>query len=291
MESPEREEKTGAEVCYRHTDRPAGVSCQRCGRIICSECMNPASVGVHCPECVKGTAQRVYTPDTMPGARALVTRTLIAINLTVFAVAIATLGSTFQRAGEAGVDYGTWGPRIAEEGEWWRVISGGFLHSGVLHIAFNMYLLFQLGQRLERDLGERKFLLAYFVSLIGGSFGAILLQPSVPVVGASGAVFGLIGVTIFSLRSRGIGLFQTSLGMLVVINVFLSFRSGVSLGGHAGGLLVGLIIGVLFFGLNPGDGPLFGKNRTIPAAVTGLLGVALFVGALWAATTWNSPIF
>ena len=267
------------------------MTCQRCDRTICPECMHQASVGVHCPECVQQNRQQVYTRSTLPGAQGLVTRALVGINVAVFAIAVAAWGSTIAGAGRAARDYGTWGPPISEFDEWWRIVSGGFLHSGLIHIGFNMYLLWQLGLRLEREMGEGRFLLAYMVSLLGGSFGAILLDPTVPVVGASGAVFGLIGVMVLFLRSRGIGLFDTGLGMLIVINAFLSFRSGVSLGGHAGGFATGLVIGAMFFGLNPGDGPVFGKDLRIPAAVTALFGVVLFAGSIWAASTWQSPIF
>jgi len=252
--------------------------------------MNQASVGVHCPECVQDTTQRVYTPQTMPGSRGLVTRTLVGVNVAIWIMSIVALGATVAGAGSVFADYGTWGQAIDVAGEWWRLVSGGFLHSGLIHIGFNMYLLWVLGQQLERVMGEVPFGLCYGVSLLGGSFGAVLLSPNSTAVGASGAVFGLIGMTVLLYRSRGIGLFDTGLGGLILINVLLSFRGGISLGGHLGGLVTGLVLGVIFFGVDHGGSPL-GKNQKVHLGVAAVLGVILFLGGLWAATTWNQPLF
>ena len=252
--------------------------------------MHQASVGVHCPECVRGNAQRVYTPRTMPGGQGTVTRALVGVNAAIWVVSIVALGSSIGSAGSVFADYGTWGRAIDVDGEWWRLISGGFLHSGLIHIGFNMYLLWVLGQQLERVMGEGPFALAYAVSLLGGSFGAVLLSPNSTAVGASGAVFGLIGMTVLLYRSRGIGLFDTGLGGLIAINVLLSFRGGISLGGHLGGLLVGLLLGVVFFGLDRSGSPL-GRNPRVHLGVAAALGVLLFVAGLGAATTWSSPLF
>ena len=290
MDTPNPQDAPVAEVCYRHPDRPTGVTCQRCDRLICSQCMHQASVGVHCPECTKGASQKVYRADNLPGAQGTVTRALVGINVAVFLASIALLGATVSGAGQSGVDFGTWGPAITEDNEFWRIFTGGFMHSGILHIAFNMYLLWQLGQQLERVLGATKFLTVYFVALLGGSFGALLLDPAVPVVGASGAVFGLIGMTVLLYRSRGIGLFDTGLGFLIVINILYSFRGGVSLGGHAGGFIVGLILGAIYFGMNPGEGAMIPDSKK-QMLITGVLGVVLFAAAIFAASTWMNPLF
>lgn len=282
---------TDETVCYRHPDRATGIRCQRCDRHVCVDCRHQASVGVHCPECTKaGGTTKVLNTRNLPGAQGRITKTLVGINVLVFIFAIAALGSTTASAGAAGLDFGTWGPPIWRDNEWWRIISGGFLHSGLIHIGFNMYLLWQLGQQVERVTGEVKFGIVYFVSLIGGSFGAILLDPDIPVVGASGAVFGLIGFTVLLYRSRGIGLFDTGLGFLIVINVLLSFRGGVSLGGHGGGLIIGALLGVLFFGLNQGDKPIL-KSDKAQVAVSVAIGVALFVGTIFASSTYANPLF
>ena len=280
-----------AEVCYRHPDRPTGIRCQRCDRHVCVDCRQQASVGVHCPECTKSAGtQKVYNTRNLPNSQGRVTKTLVGINVVVWIATIAFLGATTLSSGPVGVEYGTWGPPIWENSEFWRIVSGGFLHSGLIHIGFNMYLLWQLGQQIERIVGEAKFFVLYMVSLLGGSAGAILLDPDIPVVGASGAVFGLIGYTVFLYRSRGIGLFDTGLGFLIVINVLFSFRGGVSLGGHGGGLLVGFLIGALFYGLKKHDQPIV-KGDKAQYAVLGVLAVLFFVGAVFASSTWMAPLF
>jgi len=279
------------EVCYRHPDRPTGVTCQRCDRLVCGECASQASVGVHCPECKKGSTQQVYTANTLPGSSGIVTRALIGINVAVFIATILFLGATLTDAGpEVYGDYGTRGPFIAENFELWRIFSGGFLHSGIIHLGFNMYLLWHLGLMLEKALGSRDFGAVYLVSLLGGSAGAMLLAPLNPVVGASGAVFGLIGATVLFHRSRGIGIFDTGLGFLIMINALFSLRSGVSLGGHLGGFLAGLVLGAIFFGLNAGDGPAIPDPKRA-LATTIAIGVLLFVLAYFGATTWQNPLF
>ena len=186
--------------------------------------------------------------------------------------------------------FATWGPAIWENNEIWRIVSGGFLHANILHIGFNMYLLWQLGRQIEKVTGEVKFIAIYFVSLLGGTFGAILLDPAIPVVGASGAVFGLIGFMVFLLRSRGVGLFDTGLGFLIVINVLFSFRGGISLGGHLGGLLTGFLLGILFYGANFGNKPVI-KGDKAQLAVCGVLGAVLFAAAYFISSTWMNPLF
>jgi membrane associated rhomboid family serine protease len=290
MSTPESASPVSSSVCYRHPERTSGVACQRCGRTICGECMHQASVGVHCPECVSGTAQRVYTPRTLPDSQGVVTRVLVGANVAIWVLSLAALGSNMNDAGSVFADYGTWGRAIDLNGEWWRLVSGGFLHSGLIHIGFNMYLLWMLGRQLERVMGPTPYALTYGVALLGGSFGAVLLSPNSTAVGASGAVFGLIGVTVMLYRSRGIGLFDTGLGGLIAINVLLSFRGGISLGGHLGGLFVGLLLGVIFFGIDRRGSPL-GRNLRLQLGVVGALGSLLFVGGIWAASTWSAPLF
>ncbi len=289
MTSHDHPTPTDSDVCYRHPDRTSGVTCQRCDRTICPSCMNQASVGVHCPECAKGNKQKVYNARTLPGAQGTVTKGLVGVNVAVWVLTIAALGATINSAGTVFRDYGTSGWPIVEDGEFWRIVSGGFLHSGLFHIGFNMYLLWVLGQQLERILGEIRFLSVYLVCLLGGSFGALLLTPNANTGGASGAVFGLVGLTVLAYRSRGIGIFDTGLGFLIVINALLSFRSGVSLGGHAGGFLAGILLGIVFFGLNPGDGPMFGRDQRKPLLVTAFLGVVFIVGSVLAATQAVDP--
>lgn len=131
-----------------------------------------------------------------------------------------------------------------ENGEWWRLVTGGFLHFGVFHIAMNMLLLFQLGQLLETGIGRTRFALLYAASLFGGSLGALLLSPNALTGGASGAVFGLMAAASVGLRQRGINPFQTGIGATLVLNLLITFAiPGVSIGGHLGGAVVGALVG------------------------------------------------
>lgn len=284
IEPPDAEptDATMEEVCYRHTDRPSGVTCQRCDRTICPECMHNASVGVHCPECTKNAKQKVYTARTLPGSDPIVTKAIIAINVVVFLA--------FNGTGTGTDDLLVNGRVIDQFSEPWRVVTGGFAHAGALHLGMNMFALWNLGRMLERRLGPTIYAAAYMASLIGGSFLAILFDPSQSGLGASGAVFGLLGLIVLALRSRGIGLQQSGLGRVLLINLFISFLPFVSLWAHLGGFLVGLVLGAIYFGMNQGDGAIL-KGAKEQLAVTIGLGVLLFGAALWAASTWTNPIF
>jgi membrane associated rhomboid family serine protease len=135
---------------------------------------------------------------------------------------------------------------LAETHEWYRLITSGFLHFGILHIAMNMYLLFQLGKLLEAPLGRLRFGLLYFACLLGGSLGVLVIEGSSTGLhgGASGAVFGLMGAAAIGMHRRGINIFQTGLGATLMINLLLTFTiPGISIGGHIGGIAMGAICG------------------------------------------------
>jgi membrane associated rhomboid family serine protease len=227
-------------TCYRHPSRETGVSCSNCGRPICPDCMTPTPVGMRCPECAKQKTEVRALTGTRGGLE--VTIVLIVINVIVF-IAEVSSGASFGRAGGSSqiIEKGAlYGPAIADGGEYWRLVTGGFLHSGFLHILFNMYLLWILGQMLEPALGRWRFAAIYFVSLLGGAFGALLLNPDSVTVGASGAVFGLMGAAFVDQRSRGVDPMQTGIGGLIVINLVISFLiPNISIGGHIGGLIAG----------------------------------------------------
>ena len=274
----------GEEVCYRHPDRETGIRCQRCDRHVCVDCRSQASVGVHCPECTKNAGtQKIYNARNLPGSNFVVTKVLVGLNVLAYFATVSLTNANLSGR------FATWGPAIWENNEIWRIFTGGFLHANIIHIGFNMYLLWQLGRQIEKVTGEARFIAVYFVSLFGGSFGAILLDADTPVVGASGAVFGLIGFMVFLLRSRGIGLFDTGLGFLIVINVLFSFRGGISLGGHLGGLLTGFLLGVLFYGAQFGNKPVV-KGHKPQLIVCAVLAVVLFAAAYFVSSTWMNPI-
>src|SRR3954452_3706803 len=230
------------ETCYRHPSRETGVSCSACGRPICPDCMTPTPVGMRCPECSKQRTQVRTMATARGGVEA--TRILIGINVLAFIAELASGagGSLFN------VDTSTVFQRGALQGlavdighDYWRLVTSGFLHAGIIHIAFNMYLLWVLGNMLEPALGTVRFVAVYFVSLLGGAFGALLLaDPRTATVGASGAVFGLMGAAFLELRARGIDPMQAGIGGLILINLAISLLvPGISIGGHVGGLVAG----------------------------------------------------
>lgn len=291
MSTHDHSEPSTATTCYRHPDRPSGVICQRCDRFICASCRSQASVGVHCPECASGNKQKVYTRTNLPGAQGSATRVLIGLNIAVFLLQFVLWDATITSAGTTAREIATFGPSIDLDGEWWRIFTSGFGHFGIIHLGVNMYSLNILGPIIERTLGPRRFALAYFAALVGGSFGALLLSPLSGTMGASGAIFGLLGLLVMMFRSQGISIAQSGLGPVLLLNLFISLSGNVSLGGHAGGFLVGIALGAMYFGVNAGSQPLFGRDQVKPDLATGALIVALFIACLWAATTWSSPLF
>jgi membrane associated rhomboid family serine protease len=142
-----------------------------------------------------------------------------------------------------------WGPAVHFGDDYWRLVTSGFLHSGPIHILFNMYLLWLLGNLLEPTLGSGRFAALYLTALLWGAFGALVANSDSLTVGASGAVFGLMGAAAVEQRARGINPFQTDIGVLIILNLALSFvLSNISVGGHIGGLVGGILVGIAFEG-------------------------------------------
>jgi membrane associated rhomboid family serine protease len=265
-------------TCYRHPDRKAGVRCQRCERLICPSCMATASVGFHCPECARTGRQKVYTGAAIRAMnRPVVAQVLIAANAVVFVLGLADSARNAM-AGRGGfaVDGGLFGPAVAA-GEWWRIVTSGFLHAGMIHLLFNMLALYNLAMVLEPALGRARFVAVYATSLLTGSFGVLLLSPNSLTVGASGAVFGLMGALVVAQRARGIDPFASGLGGLIGINLLITFTiPGISIGGHVGGLLGGLVSGWILLEL----GPRSLRQPWAPLALVAALGAAAFAGSL-----------
>jgi membrane associated rhomboid family serine protease len=207
------------------------------------------------------------------------TTVLIGINLVAFVAQIFSgypLGlfpsSVHGWITEHGVFYG---PLIAH-GDWWRVITAGFLHFGIIHIAFNMYLLYVLGKMLEPAIGSLRYGIVYMTSLLAGSLGAMILEPQTPSAGASGAIFGLMGLALVIAKSRGINEAVRQIGGLIVINLVLTFGySGISKGAHLGGLIGGALAGLLLFELDERR-HIFGRNKWAGTAIVAVFGVTLF---------------
>ena len=270
-----------AETCYRHPDRETRVSCSSCGRPICPDCMTPTPVGMRCPECAQQRTKVVRNPTGVPsGASAFpATAILIAVNVVVYLVEIASgPGGLETSGGEVALHFGLFGPFVAE-GEWYRLVTAAFLHAGIFHIGFNMLLLFLLGRMLEPALGTPRFVALYFAALLAGSFGALVLSPDALTVGASGAVFGLFGAAFVLARGRGMTALATELGFLIVLNLAFTFgASNISIGGHIGGLTAGLLSGLLIVA---GDrGRLGARPREAELAAMVAIAVVSVLGAV-----------
>jgi membrane associated rhomboid family serine protease len=234
--------------------------------------MHQASVGFHCPECTRTSGQKVVRARQLTTG-STVTNVLIAFNLAVFVFGI---GGGLETKGSVIIDGGLAGPFVAA-GDWYRIFTSGFLHANAIHIGFNMFVLYQLGQLMEPVLGRLRFVLVYVAALLAGSFGVLLVDPNALTVGASGAVFGLMGAAVAAMRSRGINPFQTGLGTTVVLNLVITFSlPGISIGGHVGGLIGGFIAGWILTDIGPAQT----KNDRVPAVAVGIFALLLFGGCL-----------
>jgi membrane associated rhomboid family serine protease len=271
-----------AETCYRHPDRETGVSCSSCGRPICPDCMTPTPVGMRCPECASQRTRVVRNPTGTPtGFDATpATYTLIAINVIVFLIEIAQGAGGFFDVGLSRfvINFSLFGPAVAE-GEVYRLVTSGFLHAGIFHIGFNMFLLLVLGRLLEPALGTPRFLVLYFASLLAGSCGALVLEPNALTLGASGAVFGLAGATFVIARGRGMDALAGEIGFLILFNLAFSFISPrISVGGHIGGLIGGVICALVIIA---GERGMLGRNhRALEIAAMLAVAALAFAGAL-----------
>jgi membrane associated rhomboid family serine protease len=227
-------------VCYRHPGRETNVSCSNCGRPICPDCMTVTPVGMRCPECARDRTQVRRVGGGLRAGVAPATYALIAINVAAFFVELAGGGAASIEGGGTVIDdAGLYGPAVAD-GQVWRIVTAGFLHAGFLHIALNMFALYILGSLLEPGIGTPRFLGVYFVSLVAGSFGALLLDPNETTVGASGAIFGLMSAAFIVARHRGLEQLASQIGFYVILNVVFTFGfPGISVGGHLGGLIGG----------------------------------------------------
>lgn len=245
MSLPPPPPPAAAEACYRHPNRDAGRRCTRCGRPACPSCLVQAAVGSHCVDCAKASRPDARTRATFWSASqpALVTKVLIGINLLVFAAMVLQDPQSLTGAlTQIHVDFALYGPAL-EQGEWYRLVTSGFLHYGIIHVGFNMYLLYMVGQMLEPAIGRVKFVLVYLAGLLGGSAGAVALSPDALTAGASGAVFGLLALAFVGYWLNGTNPMSTSIGSLLILNLVLTFlwSNRISVGGHLGGAVAGAL--------------------------------------------------
>jgi len=243
--------------------------------------MTPTPVGMRCPDCSKERTKVVQgvpsglgslTSGGMPA-----TMVLIGLNVIFFLAEIATgTGGLSSDSGSLINDLGLQGVAV-NNGEYYRIVTSGFMHAGLLHIGFNMFALYFLGQILEPTVGTPRFIVIYLTCLLAGSFGALLLSGNSEVtVGASGAIFGLFGATFVIAGWRGASEVARGIGMVLVINLVLTFAvGGISIGGHLGGLVAGLICGGL---IGAGERGYFGKNgRSLEyVAMIAIAAIAVF---------------
>jgi membrane associated rhomboid family serine protease len=240
--------------------------------------MTPTPVGMRCPECA---GQRTRVTRGVPAGdvafnRSPATFILIALNVLVYLVEIAKGHGGLEATGnQLTFEFGLFGPSVAS-GEWYRLLTSGFIHGGLWHIGGNMLLLFFLGRILEPGIGTPRFVAIYFVSLFAGSLGALLSTPDALGYGASGAVFGILAATFVVARGRGVDALASSIGILILINLAFSFGvPGISVGAHVGGLIAGVICGGLVLA---GERGMLGPRHT-PAELTAMsaLGVIAIV--------------
>lgn len=229
------------DTCYRHPNRQSFILCQRCGRTICADCQTQAPVGVHCPECMKeARASQPRVRRALSSATPLVTYTLIGINVVVF------LQQQFLPPLTGWLWFAPAYVMTDLAFEPWRMITSMFLHGGILHLLFNMYALFLFGRILEAGFGRARYIALYLISGFGGSVAVLLLgDPMTPVVGASGAIFGLMGA--YFVIQRQLGGDVRGLLVLLVINIAILFVPGsnISWQAHLGGLVIGAVVGLI----------------------------------------------
>jgi membrane associated rhomboid family serine protease len=238
--------------CYRHPDRETGLSCSDCGRAGWAACAPGAPGGVRCPQHASGrrgpaTKIRPRPVRRAPGIAlatgvAPITRALIGINVVVYLITVVQgPGGLNSPGGSVYVRWVLYGPLVAHGG-WYRLVSAMFLHASIVHIAFNMFALWVIGRPVEQYLGPVRYVGLYLVSGLAGSAGALLQAPLSPTVGASGAIFGILGAMVI-LEWQVTGQLAGQAMSLVAINLVISFLiPGISWGGHVGGLIGGILI-------------------------------------------------
>ena len=241
MTEPGPEPVLAAPSCYRHPGRETYIRCGRCDRPICPDCMISAAVGFQCPECVAaGTAGR--EPRTVFGGKVeqapgRVSLVIIGTCVAAFVAQSTVTGFTARFALL---------PIAVADGQWWRLVTAGFLHGGFFHLALNMVALWVVGPSLEAALGRARFVALYGTALLAGSTASYLFnEPAVYSLGASGAIFGLFGATIVILRRlrRDVGAFVG----IVLVNLLLPlFFPNIDWRAHVGGLVAGVVVTAVF---------------------------------------------
>ncbi len=250
MNAPDTGSGTGSEAqvptCFRHPGRETYVSCVRCGRYACPDCLRSAPVGQQCVECVHEASRTTPRPRTVFGGRvaagARVTWVLVGLNVAIYLVELANNKVIDYFAVIGLARDSTLGGQLVgvADHQYYRLLTGAFLHATTpLHILFNMWALVVVGPSLEQALGRLRFTVVYLVSALGGSVVFYYLAaPNVPSVGASGAIFGLFGA--WFVVARRLRLDVRGIVVLIAINLVISFTiPDIAWQAHVGGLVTG----------------------------------------------------
>ncbi len=262
-------------TCYRHPDRPTYVSCTRCERYICPECMRDATVGQQCAECVRAGSRTTPKTRTHFGGRPrsatpVLSYALIALNVSMFV--LQTASSQLEN------HLTLWPPAVAY-GELYRLATSAFLHYGPMHLVFNMWALYVVGPPLELWLGRLRFGTLYALSALGGSVLVYLLAPlNTATAGASGAIFGLFGAIL--VVAKRLDMDVRWLTAVIAINLVITFvvplvsSQAISWQGHLGGLITGTVVALAY-----AYAPRARRNAVQAAATVAL--IALFTVLIW----------
>ena len=265
---------SSSNYCYRHPNRQSYILCQRCGRTICPECQTQAAVGVQCPECVReGRASvprpksRILTAFRPDSGKPVVTWTIIALCVVLYGLQNLPVVGNYVNI------FGVYRPLLTEALPW-TMITSAFLHGSIIHILFNMYSLFIIGPLLERMLGRGRFIALYLLSAFAGSVAVLLLAPATAVVGASGAIFGLLGA--FFVIQRKLGGTNVQLLVIVGLNLVIGFVPGLNIAwqAHIGGLIAGAAVAFVYVRTRRA------AQKNMQILMVSLVGVALIALAI-----------
>ncbi len=266
-------------TCYRHPSRETGVSCSNCGRPICPDCMTTTPVGMRCPECASQRTKVVRMRELAKIPR--VTYALIAINVLAFLTEQGQFTLFGSEIHGTVISEGVLARETIAAGhsEYWRLVTSAFLHENFIHIGFNMYLLYLLGLMLEPAIGSWRFAAIYITAMLAGSFGVVFATANAS-LGASGAIFGLMGAAVVELRARKVSVMQSGIGGLIVINLILSFSlANISVGAHIGGLIGGFLAGLAIRTADDRRVPALGFIACVLLSVASVLGAIAVSGA------------
>jgi membrane associated rhomboid family serine protease len=276
---------TTALTCYRHPNRETGVSCAHCGRGLCPDCMVFTPVGIKCAEHAgvpTGAARVVQGARRfgLEGGDALLTKILIGINVLVFLWQVGSGGTLSDPDGYPYL-HGALNGYLVADGEWWRLVTSMFLHGSVIHLGLNMLFLWWIGAPVEQALGRARYALVYLVGGLSGSTGALLLtNPEAVTVGASGALFGILGAAFVFERQRNYVLGGGALTIIVLNLAFTFAVPGISIGGHLGGLAGGALSALALSRLGRAHAS-YGKPGLAGIAGVVAVGIASVAIAYW----------